>query len=93
MKTLLKFMLLILLSAALGSCTVQRTCTQNVPYQSMHDHKCMKNTAHSRMKQMLHDYSDKRPVIDLPEEWPLITLNTPLKGFLRNDTLFISFKH
>ncbi len=40
---------------------------------------------------------NKKPIIDLPEEYPLISKdsNCPdeLLGFYRNDTLFIHFKH
>lgn len=31
--------------------------------------------------------------VDLPEEYKLITKDTPIQGYMRGDTLVIEFKH
>lgn len=35
----------------------------------------------------------KQPKVELPEEYKLITKDTPIQGYYRNDSLIIEFKH
>lgn len=35
----------------------------------------------------------QRPAIDLPEEYELITPNTPIQGTYKDGTLIIEFRH
>lgn len=36
---------------------------------------------------------NKNSNVELPEEYKLITKETPIQGVYKNDTLFIEFKH
>lgn len=35
----------------------------------------------------------RSPKIDIPEEYKLITKDTPIQGYYKNNTLVIEFKH